>query len=54
MAGLIPRCELVTIPVGHLVHAARAAEFTAAVRGFLRDTDPREDKAGATITDAET
>jgi pimeloyl-ACP methyl ester carboxylesterase len=36
MAAEIPDCELVTIPAGHLVHAARPAEFTAAVRGFLR------------------
>jgi hypothetical protein len=36
MASLIPRCELITIPAGHLVHAARPAEFTAAVAGFLR------------------
>jgi pimeloyl-ACP methyl ester carboxylesterase len=27
--------RLVTIPAGHLVHAARPAEFTAAVAGFL-------------------
>ncbi len=37
MATLIPDCELVTIPAGHLVHAARPAEFTAAVNSFLRD-----------------
>lgn len=36
MASLIPRCELITIPAGHLVHAVRPAEFTAAVTGFLR------------------
>lgn len=36
MATLIPDCELVTIPAGHLVHAERPAEFTAEVRGFLR------------------
>jgi 3-oxoadipate enol-lactonase len=36
MAMLIPDCELVTIPAGHLVHAARPAEFTAVVTGFLR------------------
>jgi pimeloyl-ACP methyl ester carboxylesterase len=36
MAALIPDCELVTIPAGHLVHAARPAEFNAAVSGFLR------------------
>ena len=36
MATLIPDCELVTIPAGHLVHAARPAEFTAAVSAFLR------------------
>jgi 3-oxoadipate enol-lactonase len=34
MAALIPDCELVTIPAGHLVHAARPADFTA----FLKDT----------------
>jgi 3-oxoadipate enol-lactonase len=37
MAGLIPRCELITIPAGHLVHAARPAEFTAAAAAFLRN-----------------
>lgn len=36
MATLISDCELVTIPAGHLVHAARPAEFTAVVTGFLR------------------
>jgi 3-oxoadipate enol-lactonase len=36
MATLIPDCELITIPAGHLVHAARPAEFTAAVTAFLR------------------
>jgi 3-oxoadipate enol-lactonase len=36
LAGLIPDCELITIPAGHLVHAARAAEFNAAVTAFLR------------------
>ena len=36
MATLIPECDLVTIPAGHLVHAARLAEFTAVVTGFLR------------------
>jgi 3-oxoadipate enol-lactonase len=36
MATLIPDCELVTIPAGHLVHAVRPAQFTAAVSGFLR------------------
>jgi len=35
MAALIPDCELVTIPAGHLVHAARPAEFTAVLTGFL-------------------
>ena len=35
MAGLIPDCELLTIPAGHLVHAARPADFTAAVSAFL-------------------
>jgi 3-oxoadipate enol-lactonase len=36
MAALIPDCQLITIPAGHLVHAARPAEFTAAVTAFLR------------------
>jgi 3-oxoadipate enol-lactonase len=36
MAALIPRCELVTIPAGHLVHAGRPVEFTAVVADFLR------------------
>jgi 3-oxoadipate enol-lactonase len=49
MASLIPRCELVTIPAGHLVHAARPAEFSAAVAGFLRDNRTREDEAGAQL-----
>ena len=35
MAALIPDCELVTIPAGHLVHAARPAEFTAVMSSFL-------------------
>jgi len=35
MALLIPDCELVMIPAGHLVHAVRPAEFAAAVTGFL-------------------
>jgi pimeloyl-ACP methyl ester carboxylesterase len=35
MAALIPDCELVTIPAGHLVHATRPAEFTATVTSFL-------------------
>lgn len=37
MASLIQDCELITIPAGHLVHAARPAEFTAAVARFLRE-----------------
>jgi pimeloyl-ACP methyl ester carboxylesterase len=35
MATLIPDCELVTIPAGHLIHATRPAEFTAVMTGFL-------------------
>jgi 3-oxoadipate enol-lactonase len=35
MAALIPDCELVTIPAGHLVHAVRPAEFAAAAEAFL-------------------
>jgi pimeloyl-ACP methyl ester carboxylesterase len=34
-AALIPRCELVTIPAGHLVHAARPDEFATAVLTWL-------------------
>jgi hypothetical protein len=45
MASLIPRCELITIPAGHLVHAARPAEFTAAVAGFLREDRASERRA---------
>lgn len=41
MAALIPGCELVTIPAGHLVHAARPAEFIAAVTTFLGARDIR-------------
>jgi 3-oxoadipate enol-lactonase len=36
MATEIPDCELVTIAAGHLVHAARPAEFTAELTAFLR------------------
>jgi pimeloyl-ACP methyl ester carboxylesterase len=35
MASLIPDCELATIAAGHLVHAARPADFTGVVSGFL-------------------
>ena len=35
MAAIIPDCELVTIPAGHLVHALQPAGFTAAVITFL-------------------
>lgn len=35
MATTIPGCGLVTIPVGHLIHAARPAEFTDAITGYL-------------------
>jgi pimeloyl-ACP methyl ester carboxylesterase len=35
LARLIPGCELVTIPAGHLIHAARPDEFSAAAAGFL-------------------
>jgi 3-oxoadipate enol-lactonase len=36
MATLIPDCELVTIPAGHLVRAARPAEVSAVMTEFLR------------------
>lgn len=39
MAALIPHCELVTIPAGHLVHAVRPGGFTAAVAAFLGTGD---------------
>jgi 3-oxoadipate enol-lactonase len=35
MAGLIPRCVLLTIPAGHLIHATQPADFTSAVTAFL-------------------
>ncbi|MFI6444473.1 alpha/beta fold hydrolase [Kitasatospora sp. NPDC050543] len=35
MARRIPDCRSVTIPAGHLVHAARPAEFIRAVEHFL-------------------
>jgi len=34
-AALIPRCDLVTIPAGHSVHAASPAEFASTVLGWL-------------------
>jgi len=34
-ADRIPRCDLVTIPAGHLVHATRPAQFADAVLGWL-------------------
>ena len=34
-AARIPRCDLVTIPAGHLVHTERPAEFASAVLGWL-------------------
>ena len=35
MAALIPGGQLITIPAGHLVHAAQPARFTSAVTTFL-------------------
>ena len=35
MAALIPGGQLITIPAGHLVHAAQPARFTSAVAAFL-------------------
>jgi 3-oxoadipate enol-lactonase len=37
LAARIPHGRLVTIPVGHLIHAVRPAEFVAAVRNFLAE-----------------
>jgi pimeloyl-ACP methyl ester carboxylesterase len=34
-AGLIPRCDLVTIPAGHYVHTARPEEFAGVVLSWL-------------------
>ena len=34
-AARIPRCDLVTIPAGHLVHAERPAEFASVVLDWL-------------------
>jgi 3-oxoadipate enol-lactonase len=35
-AAQIPRCDLVTIPAGHNVHAARPAEFASTVLDWLQ------------------
>ena len=35
MAALIPGAQLITIPAGHLVHAAQPARFISAVTAFL-------------------
>ncbi|MDR0345243.1 MAG: alpha/beta hydrolase [Nocardiopsaceae bacterium] len=35
VAARIPRCDLVTIPAGHLVHEARPSEFADVVLGWL-------------------
>ena len=35
VAARIPRCDLVTIPAGHLVHTERPAEFAGAVLDWL-------------------
>ncbi|MFD9129507.1 alpha/beta fold hydrolase [Kitasatospora sp. NPDC059571] len=44
LARRIPAARLVTIPAGHLVHAAEPAEFTETVLAFLLDGD--EDGGG--------
>ncbi|MCI0687812.1 MAG: alpha/beta hydrolase [Sporichthyaceae bacterium] len=36
VAARVPDCTLLTIPVGHHIHVAAPAEFTAAVLGFVR------------------
>ncbi len=50
-ARLIPRCEVVTIPAGHLVHAAQPDLFTRTVLDWLTaagsgDGDSSEDSDG--------
>jgi len=35
LAALIPGGQLITIPAGHLVHAAQPARFISAVTAFL-------------------
>lgn len=37
LAALIPRCELVTIPVGHRIHSTAPDEFRRTVLRFLGD-----------------
>jgi pimeloyl-ACP methyl ester carboxylesterase len=37
VAALIPRCELVTVPVGHRVHSTAPEEFRRTVMNFLGD-----------------
>ncbi|MCX5214999.1 alpha/beta hydrolase [Kitasatospora sp. NBC_00240] len=39
LARLVPDCRIVTIPVGHLVHAARPEEFAVVVTDFLTAPD---------------
>lgn len=46
MAHRIPDCRVVTIPAGHLVHAAMPAEFTETVLRFLRPADARNQTHG--------
>ncbi|HYS31891.1 MAG TPA: alpha/beta fold hydrolase [Streptosporangiaceae bacterium] len=47
-AARIPRCDLVTIPAGHLVHATSPARFADAVLGWLGiDGSGRRGPAGA-------
>jgi 3-oxoadipate enol-lactonase len=41
MAGLIPGARLITLPAGHLVHAARPEAFISAVTEFLAEDPDR-------------
>jgi pimeloyl-ACP methyl ester carboxylesterase len=52
MAALIPDCTLMTIPAGHLVHAARLAEFTSAATTFLGPRRFPEGDSAGTVTGA--
>ncbi|MFC9331381.1 alpha/beta fold hydrolase [Kitasatospora sp. NPDC057015] len=45
LARLVPDCRIVTIPVGHLVHAAGPEEFAVVVSDFLTSGDAGSPRA---------